>query len=87
MCPNTYKAYLKFIDLPIWFGLKKSSQIKIINVIKSFFVIAIVEKRIFLFQGAGRSGLELIVSLLDGHEESLCLPFTLKFLNIWKQIS
>ena len=46
--------------------------------------MAIVEKRIFLFQGAGRSGLELIVSLLDGHEESLCLPFTLKFLNIWK---
>ena len=37
LCPNAYKAYLKFIDLPIWFGLKKSSQIKIINVIKSFF--------------------------------------------------
>ena len=23
LCPNAYKAYLKFIDLPIWFGLKK----------------------------------------------------------------
>ena len=42
-----------------------------------------LKKEYFFFKEQGRSGLELIVSLLDGHE-SLCLPFTLKFLNIWK---
>ena len=43
------------------------------------------DKDIFFFQGAGRSGLELIVSLIDGHEEALSLPFTIKFLSIWKK--
>ena len=45
------------------------------------------DKDIFFFQGAGRSGLELIVSLIDGHEEALSLPFTIKFLSIWKKIN
>ena len=43
------------------------------------------DKDIIFFQGAGRSGLELIVSLIDGHEEALSLPFTIKFLSIWKK--
>lgn len=35
------------------------------------------DKDIFFFQGAGRLGLEVIVSLVDGHEEVLSLPFTI----------
>ena len=48
--------------------------------------MAIVEKRIFLFQGAGRSGLELIVSLLDGHDHYVYLLHS-NFLIFGKQIS
>ena len=36
------------------------------------------DKDIFFFR-VRRSGLELIVSLIDGHEEVFSLPFTIKF--------
>ena len=34
---NAYYSYKRFIDIPIWYGLNKKSQIKIVNTIKSFF--------------------------------------------------
>lgn len=38
---------------------------------------------IVFVQGAGRCGLELLRTLLDGHEELIILPFTDKFNFIW----
>ena len=34
---NAFKAYKRLIDIPIWYGLKKKSQNKIIKLIKNFF--------------------------------------------------
>ena len=42
-------------------------------------------QKVYFIQGAGRSGLELLTSLFDGADEILCLPFTLKIIDIWKK--
>ena len=38
---------------------------------------------IIFVQGVGRSGLDLLRTLIDGHDEILVFPFTDKFNSIW----
>ena len=77
-------AYNCLIDLPVWYGMKYRDKIKFPLQLKNFSSIKLMQK-VYFIQGAGRSGLELLTSLFDGADEILCLPFTLKIIDIWKK--
>ena len=75
-------AYNCLIDLPVWYGMKYQDKIKISSSIKNFSKSIKLMQKVYFIQGAGRSGLELLTSLFDGADEILCLPFTLKIIDI-----
>ena len=79
-------AYNCLIDLPVWYGMKYQDKIRFPLQLKNFFSKSIkLMQKVYFIQGAGRSGLELLTSLFDGADEILCLPFTLKIIDIWKK--